>query len=423
MLTPVETITLEWFCCAVALALVLGRFWVRITLHQYQHHGSKLWLSDLLLVAGMACAFGTSTCDTLTFKLGAQEDFSDPSQSLAQIRFAEKFLFDTGLYFPKLSLLLSFEMMVPKTSPRLRLFLWCIAIYLVLAGVVATGATAFWCGLQPSTNWLHPQQCSSFTNSHLQKVTWTLNIVGELLLFIFPFTILKGLRFTEFRDKLGLALVFSLGMVTIVVTSGRFLYMCLFVNDIALYVWTTAEISISVMVVATMAFAPLLRKVGVTITSNCKKLKAMKATPKWRLRLVREDQLLPSQQPRHNRIHVYRPSGDVVDELPMPKPTAMWHKWPVDLDVTSMSVTTLTTTTEAASTQRTTVSSTTRSTSTGGRSTRSRSIWDSRRTVTRVREDEELVWPEMVSRGTQTLGRVMVELDPDGLPYGARFGE
>lgn len=30
-------------------------------------------------------------------------------------------------------------------------------------------------------NRLNPHKCSSFSNPHLQKVTWTLNIVGELL--------------------------------------------------------------------------------------------------------------------------------------------------------------------------------------------------------------------------------------------------
>lgn len=30
-------------------------------------------------------------------------------------------------------------------------------------------------------NRLDPHKCSSFSNPHLQKVTWTLNIIGELL--------------------------------------------------------------------------------------------------------------------------------------------------------------------------------------------------------------------------------------------------
>lgn len=32
-----------------------------------------------------------------------------------------------------------------------------------------------------STHRLDPHKCSSFSNPHLQKVTWTMNIVGELL--------------------------------------------------------------------------------------------------------------------------------------------------------------------------------------------------------------------------------------------------
>lgn len=72
---------------------------------------------------------------------------------LVQIRFAEKFLFDTGLYLPKLSLVFSYEMMVPKVNRRLRSFLGFIMFYLIVACMTATFATIFWCGIHPSINW------------------------------------------------------------------------------------------------------------------------------------------------------------------------------------------------------------------------------------------------------------------------------
>lgn len=160
-----------------------------------------------------------------------------------------------------------------------------------------------------------------------------------------------------------------------------------------------------------MALAPLLRNVGPSITG---KLKKLKFTPKWRLGAVKEERLLPMQQKSGQRGGKHL-DGDDTDELPMPKPTAMWYKWPVDLDVNSMSVTTMTET--GTNVAQKTNSSIQRLTSTGNL-TWTRSIWDKIRLATQVKREPER--PEMVSSGTQTLGRVVVELDPEGWPYGSR---
>lgn len=77
---------LEWFCSTIALTFVLARLWVRLTQHQYQFHGAKLWVSDLLLVAGLACAFGCAACDTFSYQLGTMLDFSNPNLHLGQVR-------------------------------------------------------------------------------------------------------------------------------------------------------------------------------------------------------------------------------------------------------------------------------------------------------------------------------------------------
>lgn len=129
--------------------------------------------------------------------------------------------------------------------------------------------------------------CSSFTNAHLQKVTWALNIVGELLcefssprrriccmcvygaqlggirggnivggkregksaqegsgpltvyippsaVLIFPFSLLKSLQLTHFRERVGFAVILALGITTLVVSTVRFLYMIFLINDISL---------------------------------------------------------------------------------------------------------------------------------------------------------------------------------------------
>ncbi|RBQ77416.1 hypothetical protein FVER14953_01734 [Fusarium verticillioides] len=65
---------------------------------------------------------------------------------------------------------------------------------------------------------------------------------------------------TSTRKKIGLAVVFSLGVVTIAVSVGRFITMVHVDNAISIYIWATAEICISVIVVALTAVRPLLRK-------------------------------------------------------------------------------------------------------------------------------------------------------------------
>jgi hypothetical protein len=66
-----------------------------------------------------------------------------------------------------------------------------------------------------------------------------LNIAGGGLLkptsvFIFPFPILRSLRFTGRREKIGLALIFALGAITIIVSTVRFMFMLYLVNDVSL---------------------------------------------------------------------------------------------------------------------------------------------------------------------------------------------
>lgn len=51
---------------------------------------------------------------------------------------------------------------------------------------------------------------------------------------IFPFSILKSLRFTQLRDKLNLAVIFTLGIITVIVSTVRFMYMIFLTNDISL---------------------------------------------------------------------------------------------------------------------------------------------------------------------------------------------
>lgn len=57
-----------------------------------------------------------------------------------------------------MSLVLTYNKIVPKTNHRLRLFLWCIAAYVVAGCIATTAADAFWCGAGVSINWQVPRK-------------------------------------------------------------------------------------------------------------------------------------------------------------------------------------------------------------------------------------------------------------------------
>ncbi|KAK2609475.1 hypothetical protein N8I77_002972 [Diaporthe amygdali] len=391
MLTPTETVALEWAFFVLAFAFLVARLWVRYSLRQYQ-----AWISDVLLMVALVCTAGNIMCDTLIYRVNGLMEYKNVTQYLGKIRFTTKFFFDAGLYFPKFSLVMSYSAMVPVTEPRMRIFLTCIATYLVLACLTAIFADTFWCGSYVSINWLNPHECSSFSNPHLQKLTWTMNILGELLLFIFPFPILNSLKFTQLREKIGLGLIFAMGLFTILVSTGRFMFMIFLTNDISLSVWTTVEMSISVMVVSLMAMRPLLRRFGHVVTKTISKIKGV-----------------PTEQ-RHKEPRLPSHEQDMSEEkAPLPYNTDRWWKWPVDLDVNSMSVTTKS---GSAGTQRTGVS--TRISARASQLSQNTTRKDSGVLGTRLMEEPQGLL-EMDAQEVQTLGNVVVDSDTEGLPYGA----
>lgn len=135
-------------------------------------------------MVALVCTAGNIMCDTLIYKVNGLMEYKNVTQYLGkvsddptlreawpgwiaicswarwtwtdqlwQIRFTTKFFFDAGLYFPKFSLVMSYSAMVPVTEPRMRIFLTCIATYLVLACLTAIFADTFWCGSYVSINW------------------------------------------------------------------------------------------------------------------------------------------------------------------------------------------------------------------------------------------------------------------------------
>ncbi|KAL8391835.1 hypothetical protein RB595_002150 [Gaeumannomyces hyphopodioides] len=259
MVKPSEVMAIEWLMVTLAWILVGLRVSVRFRMNHA--HLLVIVVSDLLLVLAALSILGLVVCDTLTYRMGAMSDFGMISEELGKIRFATNYLFDAGLYLPKLSMLAIYYQLIPRHQKALRAGLYLVTAVTVAAVLVTVFTDTFWCGPDPSVNWAVGEKvCSTFTSTTLMVTNWSLCITIEALIFLLPIPLLRQVRSLVGAQKAGLVVVFSLGIVTMIVSAGRFISMMYTGNFISVYVWATTEFAVSIMIVACMALRPLATK-------------------------------------------------------------------------------------------------------------------------------------------------------------------
>ncbi|CEI66174.1 unnamed protein product [Fusarium venenatum] len=265
MISSTAVMAFEWTILVLAYVLVACRVYVRIFLRGVGLHAADYWL-----IVGLISCQGLLICDTLTFRMHAMDDFVLASNSIPikKIRFATNYFFDVGIYFPKFSIIAFYFNLVPVTNPMMRRLLFALTGITVAFAFITILCDTFWCGPNPSLNWAEgDQKCTVFTSMTLMRLNWSLNFITEVLNLVFPIPLLQGLM-TSTRKKIGLAVVFGMGIITIAVSIGRFATMLYVSNDISIYIWATAEICISVMIVALTALRPLLRKMTNSMSTS-----------------------------------------------------------------------------------------------------------------------------------------------------------
>ncbi|KAK8053238.1 hypothetical protein PG996_012539 [Apiospora saccharicola] len=247
-------------------------------------------MSDIWLVLAALCVLGLVICDTITYRMGRMADpTSSANVELRKIWFAMNYLFDAGLYLPKLSMVAIYYHLIPMHFHMLRRALHFIGFFVGSAFFITFFSDTFWCGPHPSVQWWPgPHSCSAFESKTLMQLNWSLCFSCEALLFVLPFPLLSSITSLSGREKAGLVGIFTLGAVTIGVSSGRFATMMMKGNDISLWtwnlglpteadrllpltdVWNTTEFSVSIMIVAATALRPLIRKAWEATTFTSK---------------------------------------------------------------------------------------------------------------------------------------------------------
>lgn len=223
---------------ALTVIVVVARLLVRL-LRQRQ----SLTTCDWLLVASMLDAIALFTTDVLAYKLGAlgpwPTSVADQS-SLKKVTFSGNYFYDTGVYFPKLALCALYFKLIPQTMPILRKAMYAVSALTLVFAIVTCFLDTFWCGPDPSVNWsLEEGACSTYESKGVFRIDWAMNITSDILsksllgrwpfpprshaitVFSLPFPLLAGLQLKP-RYIVGIAAIFSAGIITIAASVSRF---------------------------------------------------------------------------------------------------------------------------------------------------------------------------------------------------------
>ncbi|CAG5137584.1 uncharacterized protein ALTATR162_LOCUS159 [Alternaria atra] len=271
----VVSVVIQALLLGLALAVTILRCWIRL---HVEHR--RLTIADYLIWGGWICTLGWSVCSIKALYIlidhpPDEEAMTDSVDYLkltgasSQTVFLSCYFFDTGLYFPKASLVAFYWWLIPWGFRGLRISVYVTAAFIGCAWMASLLADTF---IAPSIsdNWSLENQLNSIWNSYTNlTVNWTLNIGTDLILFCLPFFLINCLKLHR-RQKIGLAGVFSLGVITMAISLARFVVysMDYNVSEAIGNAWCTAEMCTAVIVVSLPSLKSFIARTTPAHTAN-----------------------------------------------------------------------------------------------------------------------------------------------------------
>ncbi|KAF5025370.1 hypothetical protein F66182_2535 [Fusarium sp. NRRL 66182] len=216
------SIIIQAILLGLALSVVILRCWARLRFER-----ASLSASEYFAWLGWFFSLGWFICSTIALRIlidhpAIGERLLVNNVDYLKTVFVAEYFFDIGIYWPKLSITTFYWVLIPRVFQSLRTALYLSTAYLVCA-LIAAMLTVTLITQPISNNWSIENQLESAWNSYtVFVVQWGLNFSTDLLVFIFPFFILKHLTLGK-EQKIGLIGVFSLGAITISVSLARFI--------------------------------------------------------------------------------------------------------------------------------------------------------------------------------------------------------
>lgn len=184
----------------------------------------------------------------------------DQTQKLLKVIYASAIPYYFCIWVIKGAILGLYYRIIPKQNVKTRWFLYFTTALTILSGFVVLCINAFLCN-PISSNWSLDwgNACYSSTAVTPFVISVIFNLITDVLILVTPFPILKTLPSLNRKQKIGLSVTFSLGLVTIVVCLVRAIILASSAI-ISLTAVLTAVECFTAMVVATLpAMRILLR--------------------------------------------------------------------------------------------------------------------------------------------------------------------
>lgn len=92
------------------------------------------------------------------------------------------YFYDTGMYFPKATILSLYFELFPSSMSKLRKALYAVTAFTAACGLTTCGLDTLFCAPKISDNWsLEKGACSTFNSLLVLQIDWGMNFTSDIL--------------------------------------------------------------------------------------------------------------------------------------------------------------------------------------------------------------------------------------------------
>ncbi|KAI4787434.1 hypothetical protein E4T45_13784 [Aureobasidium sp. EXF-8846] len=185
---------------------------------------------------------------------------------LDKVSFASNYFFDTGMYFPKGTILALYFKVFPRTMPVLRTTLYFVTGCTVLCCCATFGLDTFYCH-NITDNWsLKEGACSTFESLSVFQADWAMEFTTDVFIVeIQPASLRSPFpapspSTTQTSTVLWSSPNLRPWSYTIAISLGRFISTEVGKSWNAVYIWSMIQMTVAIIVVSLPALKSLLRR-------------------------------------------------------------------------------------------------------------------------------------------------------------------
>ncbi|KAH6993602.1 hypothetical protein EDB82DRAFT_524687 [Fusarium venenatum] len=222
-----EVIAVQWTLLLVAFGVIIARLYLRLILQR-----RRLLASDYFMCAGWCTAAASACFDIVFYQDGAMrqgvtlglvgfEGTAEEASEFYKLYHFSDYPFHTTFYLSKAALLSVYLQVFPDFMVKRRRFLWAVITYVAASYTTTILFLTVSC-LPTWRHWaLSDEGCSIESIRMTFEIAWSLNIMGDILIFILPWLVVPELTLRP-RLRYSLYATFGLGIINISFSIVRF---------------------------------------------------------------------------------------------------------------------------------------------------------------------------------------------------------